>query len=119
MWEECRKPPTPPPRPNLESSVLECRIYWLLDWKYDGGPNDDKYRIQFNHPAARTTAIDIVDHWSRTLLGRLLPENERTSIIEFMAHGRAIDSDLPAEEIDERLRYMIGLIFMSPSFQVR
>ena len=92
---------------------------WLLEWKYDAGANEGEYRTQFNHPTAYTTAVEIVDYWSYALWGRPLPDNERASIIDFMAHGRAITSDLPSEQIEERLRYMIELILMSPSFQLR
>ena len=53
------------------------------------------------------------------LLGHALPDPERLPIIEFMAYGRSISADLPADQIDERLRYMIGLILVSPSFQWR
>lgn len=92
---------------------------WLLEWKYADGPKKDEYRVLFNHPAKYSKAVEIVDYWSRKLLGRTLPAQERDSVIDFMAHGRAIDGDLPSDQIEERLRYMIGLIFMSPSFQVR
>lgn len=92
---------------------------WLLEWKYVDGPKKDEYRVLFNHPAKYSTAVEIVDYWSSNLLGRALPDSERASVIDFMAHGRAITSDLPSEQIEERLRYTIELILMSPSFQVR
>ncbi len=92
---------------------------WLLEWEYDEGPNDGEKRARFPHPATRKSAVDIVDYWSSRLLGRRLPEQERASVIDFMAHGRAIDSDLPPDQIEDRLRYTIGLILMSPTFQIR
>ncbi len=92
---------------------------WLIDWKYNEGPKDGEYRTQFNHPAAYNTAVGIVDYWSYALWGHTLPDSERASVIDFMAHGRSITSDLPPDQIEERLRYMIGLILMSPSFQLR
>lgn len=94
----------------------------LLNWKYGGeGENKDEYRIQFDGitPGDVTTPEQIVDFWSRRLLGYLLPENERVPVVDFMAYGRGTDSDLPAGQIQERLRYMIALILMSPSFQWR
>ncbi|HMN27275.1 MAG TPA: hypothetical protein PKE45_03900, partial [Caldilineaceae bacterium] len=73
----------------------------------------------FVNPPSIKTAVNIVDYWSRRLLGRALPANERQYIIDFMAYGRQPTLDLPADEIAERLRYMIALIFMSPTFQWR
>jgi len=52
-------------------------------------------------------------------MGRILPSSERGPVVEFMAGGRNVDFDLPDDQIEERLRSMIGLIFMSPSFQWR
>jgi hypothetical protein len=49
----------------------------------------------------------------------LLPSNERQPIVDFMASGRNPDFDLPADQIEERLRQMVALIFLSPSFQWR
>jgi uncharacterized protein (DUF1800 family) len=93
---------------------------WLIEWKYGGdGPNKDERRLRFNHPASIDTPATIVDYWAARLLGRALPENERDPIIDFMAQGRQPNYTLPADEIADRLRYMIALIFMSPSFQWR
>jgi uncharacterized protein (DUF1800 family) len=95
-------------------------VNWLIEWKYGGdGPNKDERRLRFNHPPAVTTATAIVDYWSQRLLGYKLPAHERQQVIEFMAYGRQQTIDLPAKEINDRLRYMIALIFQSPSFQWR
>jgi uncharacterized protein (DUF1800 family) len=93
---------------------------WLIEWKYGGdGANKDNFRLALVNPANLRTPIQIVDYWAHRLLGRALPENERLIIIEFMAYGRQHHLDLPVNEIAERLRYMIALIFESPSFQWR
>jgi uncharacterized protein (DUF1800 family) len=93
---------------------------WLLDWTYGGtGTNKDDNRLPFSNPTGIKTPIAIVDYWSNRFLGQLLPNSERQPIIDFMANGRNPNFDLPADQIDERLRYMIGLIFMSPAFQWR
>lgn len=93
--------------------------FWLLEWKYDDPDKIDAYRIRFGHPVQYKTPYDIVDYWSYVLLGRALPDVERWPIVEFMAYGRQPASDLPADQIEERLRYMIALILVSPSFQWR
>lgn len=94
----------------------------ILEWKIGGeGEDKDNRRITVDGimPADMTTPEEIVDYWSGRLLGYLLPAAERTEIVEFMAFGRGTDSDLPPDQIADRLRYMIALILMSPSFQWR
>lgn len=95
---------------------------WLFGWHIDGGETgEDVYRLrpETKTPANLTTPSALVDFWSRRILGRLLPENERQSIVDFMASGRNPDFDLPADQIAERLRHMVALICLSPSFQWR
>lgn len=94
----------------------------ILEWKIGGdGANKDQRRVPIEGimPAERTTPGQIVDFWSNRLLGVTLPDNERQQIMEFMAYGRGVDSPLPVDQIAERLRYMVALILMAPSFQWR
>jgi len=94
----------------------------VLEWKIGGDgedKNDKRIVVDGVMPENVATPEAIVDFWSRRLLGYLLPAAERTEIVEFMAFGRGTDSDLPPDQIAERLRYMIALILMSPSFQWR
>ncbi len=94
---------------------------WLLNsWTYGGTEaNKDQLRISFTNPPTLKKSTDLVDGWSMALLGRLLPDNERQPVVDFMADGRNPTSDLPDKEIEDRLAFMIGLIFMAPSFQWR
>jgi hypothetical protein len=94
---------------------------WLLDsWTYGGtGANKDQLRIQFTNPAQLKKPTDLVDGWSTILLGHLLPDSERQPVVDFMANGHNPTFDLPDDQIKERLPFMIGLIFMSPTFQWR
>ena len=96
---------------------------WLIDsWRYGGdGANKDDLRINLNAemPPEYTTADGIVDFWSLRVLGHTLPPEERGPIVDFMAYGRSPSSGLPAQDITDRLRFMVGLIFMAPSFQWR
>lgn len=96
---------------------------WLIDsWKVGGDGEDKENRridCRSQMPADITTPIAIVDFWAQRILGRDLPPDERQPIIDFMAAGRNPEGDLPANQIDERLRFMVGLIFMAPSFQWR
>jgi hypothetical protein len=96
---------------------------WLIDnWRYGGdGPNKDDRRINLNAqmPAQYNTAETIVDFWAMRILGRPLPPEERGPIVTFMAFGTGTTSALPAKDIADRLRFMVALIFMAPSFQWR
>ena len=93
---------------------------YLMDgWHYGGtGANKDDLRVNLDGqmPAAITTPEAIVDFWADRILGRPLPLDERQPIVDFMAAGRNPSYDLPAADIAERLRFMVGLIFMAPSF---
>jgi len=94
---------------------------WMINsWTYGGvEPNKDDPRLTFTNPPTLKKPTQIVDFWSQWLMGRILPSSERGPVVEFMAGGRNVDFDLPDDQIEERLRSMIGLIFMSPSFQWR
>jgi len=94
---------------------------WMINsWTYGGeGLNKDDPRLIFTNPPTLKKPTQIVDFWSQWLMGRTLPSSERGPVVEFMAGGRNIDFDLPDDQIEERLRSMIGLIFMSPTFQWR
>ncbi len=90
----------------------------LLEWRYEEGENADQFRIEFagRMPASIKTAVAIVDWWSRYLTGSTLPESERLPIVGFMAAGRNPEGELPPDLVEDRLRYMIGLILVSPTF---
>jgi uncharacterized protein (DUF1800 family) len=95
---------------------------WLFGWKVGGeGADAETYRIRPEKQTSDiyTTPNSLVDYWSIRILGRALPSNERQPIVDFMASGRNPDFDLPADQIEGRLRQMVALICMSPSFQWR
>lgn len=92
----------------------------MIEWRYGGdGPNKDDYRLPLVNPSNVKTPNAIVDYWSDRLVGLRLPDSERQPIVDFMASGRNPNFDLPETDIADRLRYMIALIFMAPSFQWR
>jgi hypothetical protein len=95
---------------------------WLFGWKVGGeGADAETYRLRPEPQTLDTvtTPNGLVDYWSVRILGRTLPSNERQPIVDFMASGRNPDFDLPADQIEGRLRQMVALICMSPSFQWR
>ncbi len=91
-------------------------VNWLIDREDDG-----IYRaaVVAHTPNDIRTATALADFWIHRILGRAMPESERYEIIDFMAQGHNPDLDLPLatdDDTQERLRSMVGLICMSPSF---
>ncbi|MEZ4656079.1 MAG: DUF1800 domain-containing protein [Caldilineaceae bacterium] len=94
----------------------------VLGWKFGGdGPNKDMLRIRLPEqtPSSVNTPIQLVDYWSNRILGRVMPNEEYTPIVEFIAQGRGLTQPLPANDITDRLPHMVALIFMAPSFMWR
>lgn len=95
-------------------------VNFLIDWRVGGeGADKNDHFLNFATPAAVVTPNAIVDYWSQRLLDTTLPTSERQQAVAFIANGRNPDFELPASQLTERLPYLIGLIFMSPSFQWR
>ncbi len=95
---------------------------WLFGWQIGGEGEDaetDRLRPELQTPAEHVTPIALVDFWSLRIVGHMLPTSERQPIIDFMASGRNPEFALPADQIGERLRQMVTLICLSPSFQWR
>ncbi len=96
---------------------------FLMDqWRYGGdGENQDDLRVDLysQTPTAIRTPVGLVDFWADRVLQRELPASEREPIVEFMAAGRNPTYALPEEDVVDRLRFMVGLLLMAPSFQWR
>jgi uncharacterized protein (DUF1800 family) len=70
-------------------------------------------------PPDQRTSNEIVDYWIDRIYGRTIPAAERQSLVAFMAQGHNPTYDLPLDTDDdtrERLRALVALMFMSPSF---
>ncbi len=96
---------------------------YLVDWwRYpDDGSGEEKTRfnMRVQMPASVRTPNAVVDFWVDRMLGRALPSEERTALVNFMAAGRNPDADLPDGELEDRPRFLVGLLLSSPSFQWR
>lgn len=91
-------------------------VNWLIDEEDNGIYRAD---VVAQTPDGIRSATALADFWILRILGRTAPEIERGEIIDFMAQGHNPDFDLPLDSDDgtqERLRSMVGLICMSPSF---
>lgn len=85
---------------------------------------DDDANVRFCNPYAATpadrrSAQELVDFWTDRILGRPADGTEQAELVEFMAQGFNPNFDLPLdsdEDTRDRLRTLVALICMSPSF---
>ena len=128
MYDQCSQPlfswRSPDGYPDLredwKSATPRVGSWRLVAWLVDE-EIDDVYiaDVVAQTPPGIRSANALADHWIERLLGRPMPESERIEIVEFMAQGYNADLDLPLDQdggTQERLRAMVGLICMSPSF---
>ena len=111
----------PDHKDDWQSATPRVMTWRLMNWLIDVRNNSDIHRLNVlgQTPATARTANQIADHWINRILGRPMPAAERHEIVEFMAQGHNPDFDLPLdsdEDTQDRLRSMVGLIFMAPSF---
>ncbi len=92
-------------------------VNWLIGW----GESSGSFQLDVlgQTPSWARSANQLADFWIQRLLGRPMPSGERLEIVEFMAQGHNPDLALPLDSsasTRDRLRAMVGLIFMAPSF---
>ncbi len=93
-----------------------CATGW---WTSKTIPTTHLLDVVDQTPADVRTANELADFWIDRVLGRAMPAAERSELVEFMAQGHNPTYDLPIDsdcDTQERLRSMVSLIFMSPSF---
>lgn len=102
---------------SMTPRVMSWRLCgWLIDF-VDAA--DQHYMdVVAQTPAGVRSANALADFWIDRVLGRPMQPADRQEIAEFMAQGinPDFDLDLANEDTAERLRSMVGLIFMSPEF---
>lgn len=106
---------------NTTSLFKRWRLFnWLMS---DRDENDNLHMdIVGETPSDSTSAEGLVDYWIGRIFGYTLPSAERQEFIDFMAAGYNPTYDLPIytdENTADRLRSLVGLMFMSPSFLLR
>jgi len=106
---------------DWQSATPRVHLWRLCNWLVDVEDDSDNHLLDIvgQTPAHVRTAYELADFWIDRVLGRPMPAAERMEIVEFMAQGHNPNNDLPVTsdwDTQERLRSMVGLIFMSPSF---
>ncbi len=87
----------------------------------DDGTNPYFNALSATPPDVRS-AQALVDFWSFRLLGRSPSPEEEAELVDFMAQGRNPTYDLPLAtdpDTQERLRALVALLMMIPSFLFR
>jgi len=90
---------------------------WLIDW--DDANGNYFLDVVSQTPANTRTATEIADFWIGRIFFRSLSAVDRQEYIDFMAQGFNPDIDLPIDSsssVADRLRSMVGLMFMAPDF---
>ena len=103
------------------SSSPRVQSWRTVNWLSEVTDPSDNFRVDIlgATPPGVRSAEELAEFWSNRILGRLMPPAEHEELIDFMAQGVTPTLPLPLdtdEDIQSRLRAMVGLIFMSPAF---
>jgi uncharacterized protein (DUF1800 family) len=103
-----------------KSTTPRVGTWRLVNWIIDAEDSDVYWAdVVAQTPASIRNATALADFWIHRIFGQTIPPIERSEIIDFMAQGHNPDLDLPLDTDDDtqdRLRSMVGLICMTPSF---
>jgi len=106
---------------DWQSTTPRVHLWRMCNWLVDVEDDIDNHLMDVvaQTPTGVRSANDLADHWINRVLGRSMPSADRLEIVDFMAQGYNPSLDLPVGsdwDTQERLRAMVGLIFMTPSF---
>jgi len=115
----------PDMRAAWQSANPRVALWRLVNWlvEEDGAGNDrflDIVNATLASPAR--SANEIVDFWMPRIFGRVLAAADRDELVDFMAAGHNPTFALPIatnewpDYTQDRLRTLVGLMFMSPEF---
>ena len=102
---------------SMTPRVMSWRLCaWLIEFRNDAG--NYYLDVLAQTPGDQRSANDLVDFWTNRILGRSMEYEDHQELVDFMAQGVNPDLDLNLDDGDtrDRLRSMVGLIFMSPDF---
>ena len=114
----------PDVRAAWQAANPRVTLWKVVNWLVEVQDGNDGWRLDAlaQTPAAARTAEELVDFWLPRLLQREVDPVQRTEFVEFMAQGFNPTFDLPLDSNDwpyywqDRVRALVGLIFMSPGF---
>ncbi|MEM6703984.1 MAG: DUF1800 domain-containing protein [Acidobacteriota bacterium] len=93
----------------------------LCNWMVQANdPSGQKYIDTIGQiPANVRTPTELVDFWTDRILDRPFPSADRQALIDYVADGEDPNTPLvfgPSWNVPDRVRGIVSLIFMSPSF---
>lgn len=111
----------PDHKADWQSTTPRVMTWRLMNWLIDVRNDSNVFRLNViaQTPAHIRSANEIADYWIYRIFRGSIPAAERAAIVQFMAQGHNPDFDLPLdsdEDTQDRLRSMVALLFMSPSF---
>ncbi len=115
----------PDMRGAWQSANPRVALWRVANWLVEPDDQDEDRFLDIVAPTLASparSATELVDFWSERIFGRALPAADRDQLIEFMAAGHNANLPLPIETNDwpdytkDRLRSLVGLMFMSPEF---
>jgi len=111
----------PDRKDDWQSATPRVHSWRLMNWLIDVDDPGGTYRLNVlgQTPSQARSANQLADFWINRVFARPIPSEERQEIVEFMAQGHNPDFALPVDSdsnTQDRLRAMVGLIFMSPPF---
>lgn len=104
---------------NTSSPRVMCwRLANMILSIWDEAQGDYLFDIVAMTPPGVRSPQALVDHWVSRLLGRPAPAAETQVLVDFLAQEENpnVDLDLSTWEDSTRLRALVSLVWMSPSF---
>ncbi len=108
----------------LANDLLASRVEVERDAS-DGETDEEpieRYLVDIAGPTqdAPATAEGVVDFWAQRIFGTRLVDGTRTPLVDFMAQGYDPTFDLgQTDELEERVRALVALLFMTPEYLCR
>jgi len=113
----------PDVREAWQSMSPRVGAWRLANWLIEFDDDDDNFFLDVlgQTPNDVRSANELADFWIDRVLGRPMEPDARDDIVDFMAQGTNPDLDLNFNDDDtlDRVRAMVGVIFMSPDFLFR
>jgi uncharacterized protein (DUF1800 family) len=106
---------------DWQSAAPRVQLWRLCNWLVDAEDDSDTHLLDVvaQTPPGIRSANELASYWIERVLRTQMPAAEHAELVQFMAQGHNPDNDLPIDgdwDTRERLRAMVALIFMSPSF---
>ena len=109
----------PDVRAAWQSASPRVACWRMVNWLVESEDAGESWRLPViaQTPPGVRSANAMVDYWTDRCFGRPLTTTDRDELVDFMAAGFNPDLDLPLDtddDVQNRLRSFIALLYMSP-----